>query len=188
MFISALVALFAFGFAVFCSLKFSFYLGPTLLAFAWAFLLYALGRHTRWPGVLALIAVLIATPAAYRFGANWKKLIDQDKMLLATAYMQNIERALLKYYEQDRSFPVDETFDDVVWILTELEITSVCTVKYRDVRGRIRTKHLSKPCLNDPWGARYIYAGHKDHAILISSGPDLVVETSDDIVRLVEAP
>ncbi len=185
MFISALVTLFAFGLAVFSSLRFNFYLGPTLLSFAWSFLLYVSSRPRRAVQWIALVLILAMTPAVHGFCARWKQLIDDDRVLMATAYMEKLEDLLLKYHRMTRTFPTGESFPDVIWIISELEIGDVSSFEYRDRHGRRRTVKCPRLCTSDPWGARYIYNGHEDRAILISSGPDLKIKTSDDIVRLV---
>jgi len=188
MFISALVALFAFGLAMFSSLRLNFYLGPTLLSFGWAFLIYALCRPAKWTHWVALALVILTTPVMYKFCANWKRIIDEEKVIMTNAYLDKLENALLEYRKRTHRFPADESFMDVVWIISELEIADLDGFKYIDKRGMRRSKRCAKPCLNDPWGAHYIYAGKRDHALLISSGPDLKIETPDDVVRFIKAP
>jgi len=186
MLLSAFVVLFASGLAVYGSLSLNFYLGPTLVLFAWAFLVYSLSRLTRFPQVIILVVVILLATPVFKICNNWKRAIDVEKAAYARAYMDLVSKGLKKYYDQTKSFPVSESFQDVIWILSELDLVSFKSVKYTSESGKLKTERIKKPTIKDPWGAHYIYTGEKDGAYLTSSGPDLLINTPDDVVKLVK--
>lgn len=186
MFLSAVVVLFALLLAAYFSLAFNFYLVPTLLLFSWAFLVFAFSGFVKFPKLLILLLAILCFLPVYNISSRWGKNIDAEKRTLATAYIDLVSKALKNYYAENKSFPLNESFKETMWIISELELASFKEVKYRGAKGKLKVMRLKKPLLKDPWGARYIYEGEKDRAYLISSGPDLLVNTKDDIVKKIK--
>lgn len=186
MFLSAVVVLFALLAAGYFSLVFNFYLLPTLLLFSWVFLVFACSGFIKFPKSLILILAIFLFLPIYGFCSNWEKNRNLEKMMLATAYLDIVSEALKEYYAKHKSFPLNESFKDVVWIISELELASLKKVSYKGPRGKLKTVAFERPPLKDPWGANYIYEGEEDKALLLSSGPDLKINTKDDIVKQIK--
>lgn len=182
MFLSAVVVFFAFLIVTYYSIEFNFYLLPILLLFSWAFLVFALSRFIRFPRLLLLFIALSLFIPVYTLSSRFEWKINSEKKELAISYLNLVTKALQKYYADKKNFPVNENFKEVMWIISELELANFREIKYRTPNGKSKVVRFKKPPLRDPWGTPYIYEGEGNKALLMSSGPDLLINTKDDIV------